>query len=262
MFLKVLKYDLKFSYKNLIIFYILALFFAFTGRILSLFDNSGIMLILSKINNGIIVTIFINVLINNLFRVWGRFVLNFYKDESYLTHTLPVDKNTLYLSKVVNGIVTMLSSVAVIILSIFICYYSKSNIELLKSSIDFITNVYDISVVGFLLQVFLLILVEFIFILMTGYLGVILGYKSNNNKMIKSLVYGFILYIASSLFMLLIVYISGLFNTDIMNLFTSVNMSFGVFKSLIFIVMIVYIILIVFEYIIGLKEINKGVNID
>ena len=66
----------------------------------------------------------------------------------------------------------------------------------------------------------------------------------------------------SSLLVLLSVYVSGLFNSDIMNLFTSTNIMMSVFKMLIFIVTIVYFILIIIEYLVGLKEINKGVNID
>lgn len=262
MFLKVLKYDLKFDYKNLIIFYILSLFFALTGRICSLFDNSGIMLIISKINNGIVIAMFVNIVINNLLRVWARFVLNFYKDESYLTHTLPVEKNILYLSKIVSGIITMLSSTIVIILCLFICYYSKENIELLKSSIDFVANMYESSVASFITRVFFLVFTELTFILITGYLGIIIGHKSNNGKMLKSCIYGFIFYMLSSLLVLLSVYVSGLFNSDIMNLFTSTNIMMSVFKMLIFIVTIVYFILIIIEYLVGLKEINKGVNID
>ncbi len=262
MFLKVLKYDLKFDYKNLIIFYILSLFFALTGRICSLFDNSGIMLIISKINNGIVIAMFVNIVINNLLRVWARFVLNFYKDESYLTHTLPVEKNILYLSKIVSGIITMLSSTIVIILCLFICYYSKENIELLKSSIDFVANMYESSVASFITRVFFLVFAELTFILITGYLGIIIGHKSNNGKMLKSCIYGFIFYMLSSLLVLLSVYVSGLFNSDIMNLFTSTNIMMSVFKMLIFIVTIVYFILIIIEYLVGLKEINKGVNID
>ena len=262
MFLKVLKYDLKFDYKNLIIFYILSLFFALTGRICSLFDNSGIMLIISKINNGIVIAMFVNIVINNLLRVWARFVLNFYKDESYLTHTLPVEKNILYLSKIVSGIITMLSSTIVIILCLFICYYSKENIELLKSSIDFVANMYESSVASFITRVFFLVFAELTFILITGYLGIIIGHKSNNVKMLKICIYGFIFYMLSSLLVLLSVYVSGLFNSDIMNLFTSTNIMMSVFKMLIFIVTIVYFILIIIEYLVGLKEINKGVNID
>lgn len=262
MLLKVLKYDLKFTYKNLIIFYSLSLFFALLGRICGLFDNSGIMLILSKINNGIAVSMLVSVLINNLMRVWARLVLNFYKDESYLTHTLPVKKSTLYLSKVLCGLITMLTSTMVIAASLLICYYSKENIELLKNSLNIVANLYESSITNLLLQVFTLIFLEFTFILLTGYIGIILGHKSNNNKMLKSCLYGFLTYMALSIIILLVVYVSGLFNSDIMNIFTSTTFTLTTFKSILLIVMITYTVLIIIEYIVGLKTVESGVNID
>lgn len=262
MLLKVLKYDLKFTYKNLIIFYSLSLFFALLGRICGLFDNSGIMLILSKINNGIAVSMLVSVLINNLMRVWARLVLNFYKDESYLTHTLPVKKSTLYLSKVLCGLITMLTSTIVIAASLLICYYSKENIELLKNSLNIVANLYESSTTNLLLQVFTLLFLEFTFILLTGYIGIILGHKSNNNKMLKSCLYGFLTYMALSIIILLVVYVSGLFNSDIMNIFTSTTFTLTTFKSILLIVMITYTVLIIIEYIVGLKTVESGVNID
>lgn len=262
MLLKVLKYDLKFTYKNLIIFYTLSLFFALLGRICGMFDTSGIMLILSKINNGIAISMIVSVIINNLMRVWARLVLNFYKDESYLTHTLPVKKSTLYLSKVLCGVITMLTSTVVIAASLLICYYSKENIELLKNSLNIVATLYDTSIASLLIQLFTLIFLEFTFILLTGYIGIILGHKSNNNKMLKSCLYGFLTYMASSIIILLVVYIRGLFNSDIMSIFTSTTFTLSVFKTILLIVMLTYLILIVLEYIIGLKTVNKGVNID
>lgn len=262
MLLKVLKYDLKFTYKNLIIFYSLSLFFALLGRICGLFDNSGIMLILSKINNGIAVSMLVSVLINNLMRVWARLVLNFYKDESYLTHTLPVKKSTLYLSKVLCGLITMLTSTIVIAASLLICYYSKENIELLKNSLNIVANLYESSITNLLLQVFTLLFLEFTFILLTGYIGIILGHKSNNNKMLKSCLYGFLTYMALSIIILLVVYVSGLFNSDIMNIFTSTTFTLTTFKSILLIVMITYTVLIIIEYIVGLKTVESRVNID
>lgn len=38
-------------------------------------------------------------LINGLMRSWVRFITNIYKDESYLTHTLTIEKKDIYLSK-------------------------------------------------------------------------------------------------------------------------------------------------------------------
>lgn len=262
MLLKVLKYDLKFTYKNLIIFYSLSLFFGILGRICGIFDTSGIMLILSKINNGIAISMIVSIIINNLMRVWARLVLNFYKDESYLTHTLPVKKSTLYLSKVLCGLITMLTSTLVIAITILLCYYSKENIELLKTSLNLVATLYESSITGLILQMFILVFLEFTFILLTGYIGIILGHKSNNNKIIKSCIYGFITYMSSAIIILLVVYISGLFNSDIMTIFTSTAFTISVFKTILLIAMITYLILIIIEYIIGLNIIKKGINID
>ena len=40
-----------------------------------------------------------SILINTMMRSWIRFRDSIYKDESYLTHTLPVTKNNIYNSK-------------------------------------------------------------------------------------------------------------------------------------------------------------------
>lgn len=86
---KLLKYDLKWSYKPLVIFYILAFIFACLGRIFSEIENSMIFNIIGQICKGALIAMLVNILINNLMRVWARFIKNIYKDESYLTHTLP-----------------------------------------------------------------------------------------------------------------------------------------------------------------------------
>ena len=50
--------------------------------------------------------------------------------------------------------------------------------------------------------------------------------------------------------------------SDIMSIFTSTTFTLSVFKTILLVVMLTYLILIVLEYVIGLKIVNKGVNID
>ena len=69
-------------------------------------------------------------------RCWARFTKNIYGDESYLTHTLPIEKKTIFISKYLTSIITMLASTAVILIVLFIAYYSKENIEWLKASLN------------------------------------------------------------------------------------------------------------------------------
>lgn len=126
---KLLKYDLENIYKILVVFYTLAIFFAILTRIFLNIENSFIMEIIGKICSGTTIAMIVNILINNLLRIWVRFRSNFYGDESYLTHTLPVKKETLYLSKFLTFIITLFTSFLVLGASLFIAYYSKENLE-------------------------------------------------------------------------------------------------------------------------------------
>ena len=90
---KLLKYDLKWCFKPLIVFYILSIFFAIMVRIVESFEQSLIILIIDKICCGVLIAMIINILINCFMRNWARFVKNIYKDESYLTP----NKTILYL---------------------------------------------------------------------------------------------------------------------------------------------------------------------
>ena len=97
---KLLKYDLKWCFNPLVVFYILAIIFSIITRIIESVDQTLILLIMDKICSGVVIAMLINILINCLMRNWVRFERNIYKDESYLTHTLPVSKNKIYLSKI------------------------------------------------------------------------------------------------------------------------------------------------------------------
>ena len=130
---KLLKYDLKNTFKLLSVFYVLAIFFAILTRIFLSIENSFVMDIIGKICSGTTIALMFNILINSIMRAWVRFKQSLYGDESYLTHTLPIDKKTLYNSKILTSLITLFISIAMIALTLFIAYYSKENIVLLKN---------------------------------------------------------------------------------------------------------------------------------
>lgn len=101
---KLLKYDLKWVYKVVVVFYILAFIFSVIGRGLRLIENSLVFSVVTQIVFGIAISMMVSSLINCLMRLWARFIRNVYKDESYLTHTLPVEKKAIYASKVISAI--------------------------------------------------------------------------------------------------------------------------------------------------------------
>lgn len=260
---KLLKYDLKWTYKLLIVFYLLAIFFAIIGRILTDIENSFILNIIGKICIGTTVAMIVNIIINSLMRSWVRFTRNLYKDESYLTHTLPVSKSTIYMSKILSGIISIFTSCITIVICLLICYYTKENMEALKNSLQIVANTYDSTIFSLLVTLTGTVFLEVVFMLFVGYLGIIVGHKSNNKKIIKSIIYGYVFYIATNAITLMAIYIGGLFNGDIMNLFNTVSApSVDIIKQILYGGMALYVIYIVSYYFIGKKQFEKGVNVD
>jgi len=260
---KLLKYDLKNIFKFLIIFYSLALFFGVLTRIFLNIENSFIMNIIGQICSGVTISMFFNILINNLMRLWIRFKNNFYGDESYLTHTLPVTKKELYLSKFLSAIISLFVSMIVITISLFIAYYSKENIELIKTLLTPVANAYNSTIIGMLAMLLFILFLEFANLLQSGFTGIILGHKMNSAKTGYSILFGFIAYMVTQLFVLLLLFVMALFNKDIMNLFyTTEIVNIDVLKLLIYVASGIYMVTLVIGYIINVKLFKKGINVD
>ena len=213
--------------------------------------------------NATEIAMFFNILINSIMRLWVRFKNNFYGDESYLTHTLPIDKKTLYLSKTLSSIITLFVSMTIIAFSLFIAYYSKENIEILKKILLPFIDIYNTSMVSIILIFLFIFMLEVLSLLQSGYTGMILGHRMNNAKMGYSILFGFITYMIIQILALLILFIFAIFNKDIMNLFfTNQMVNIYILKSIIYMSCIFYTIIIIVIYIINLKLFKKGVNVE
>lgn len=254
---KLLKYDLKWVYKLVVVYYGLAIIFALVGRGLSFIDNSFIFEFISKFSCGVSVAMVFNILINNIIRLWVRYINNIYKDESYLTHTLPVKKEEIYLSKVLTAVITMFTSIVVVAISLYICYWSNDLIDFIKMLLPG----FSWSVV--ILTIFVLIF-EFMFLIFLGYLAITIGYRSNQGKLVKSFLSGFIIYAVSSFMSLLILFIVGLFNSNILDLFKTANpiVSVDILNFILLIALVLYLVYIVLCNVISCKLLTRGVNVD
>ena len=260
---KLMKYDLETIYKGVIVFYILSIFFAILTRIFFGIENSFIMNIIAKVCSGVTIAMIFNILINNMMRLWGRFRQNLYGDESYLTHTLPIKKRTIYLSKFLTTLVSLFTSVLIIVLSLFIAYYSKENIELLKNILLPLAKIYNSTAITIILSFIFVIFLEIMNMQQSGFLGIVLGHRKNNNKIVYSIVFGFLAYLATQVFIIIVLFITGFFNKDIMNLFYTVDaLNIDTIKLCIYLAIMVYTLNIIILYFITSKVFKKGVNID
>ena len=261
---KLIKYDLENINKLLIIFYIITLIFAVLTRIFLSIENSFIFDIIGKICSGTTIALMINSIINNIIRLWVRFKSNLYGDESYLTHTLPVTKNQIYLSKFITSFITLFVSTLVIILTLFIAYYSKENLDfLIKGLLDPIAKIYDSSAIVIILLFIFICFLELFNILQAGYFGMICGHKMNSNKLLLSVAFGFIGYMVLQFILILILFVFAIFNKDIMNLFhTTGAVGIDMIKTVIWYGIIGYSVLIIIGFFVNIKLFNKGVNVD
>ena len=260
---KLLKYDLKWIYKLIGIFYILAFIASVVGRGLASIENSVVFSIISQIIIGFAVSMMVSSLINCLMRTWVRFTRNIYKDESYLTHTLPVEKKVIYASKVLAAIICTFTTILVIIACLFICYYSKANLQVLKSILELAASTYDTTVLNLLLLLAITLFVEILFIILIGFVGIILGHKSNKNKMAKSIIIGFILYTITQVVTLGVIGIVGLVDSSIMNLINTTDIiDINAVKNVIYLAIGIYAVYVIFYYVFGKKQFEKGVNVE
>ena len=258
---KLLKYDLEWCYKPLVVFYALTIFFSIIVRIVESCEQSLILLIIDKICCGVVIAMIINIIINCFMRNWARFVKNIYKDESYLTHTLPVSKNDIFLSKILTAIITLLTSFIIIIVCLAIATLNKDTWIILKESLEQSAIYFNCSVFSFIFVMVITIFFEFLFMMMSGILGIIIGHKSNNLKIVKSIIIGFAIYIILSILSIGILFIAGFIDPDIMSIFNNVEVSSNALKSMMVIGILVYAIYNLMIYFIGNKLLNKGVDV-
>ena len=99
--------------------------------------------------------------------------------------------------------------------------------------------------------------------LQAGFLGIVLGYRKNNNKLILSVMFGFLGYTFTQGLLLLLIYIIGLFNSSIMAMFgNQVQVDGGALRLLAYLSMGIYVLIIASMNILSRKVLNKGVNVE
>ena len=260
---KLLKYDLKSVFKYLSFFYLLTLVFGVLTRILLSIDNSFIIGVIGNISSLIVIVLLLSIIINNIMRLWMRFKSNLYGDESYLMHTLPVKKKELYLSKFICSVISLLVSMVVVVLVLFITYYSEDNLNFIREMLDSIVVLYDSNISTFIGIVVVVFFLEMLNLLQAGYTGIILGHRMNSGKIGYSVLFGYLVYMATQIFVLMIVFIVALFNKDLLNLFvTNSVVELGLFKFIMYMCLIVYLLSVGIVYLINVKLFGKGVNVD
>ena len=134
---------------------------------------------------------------------------------------------------------------------------------LIKGLINSITTGLEFNTGLFVVSMFTVIFLEVFNAIQCGFLGIILGYKRNNNKILYSVLFGFIAYLVAQSLVLFLVFITGFFNSSIMDLFNNdVMLDASSFKLLVVLAIILYLVIIFLMSVLCKKKFNEGVNIE
>lgn len=260
---KLFKYDAKNLYKFLIIFYALTIFFSITTRIFLEMKSTFMINLIANISKGFMYSMMASSLINTIMRSWVRFKETIYGDESYLTHTLPITKNTIFNSKYLLSLVSLLSTFLVIITGLLIAFYTPERIVLLKDYILNLSNSLNANVTIIIISILFILFLEIMCGMSSGLLGIILGHKKQNKKVGYSVLDGFLAYMVTQIISVLFLAISGTFNKEILDLFTTNNIpSIHALQLVLITGTLAYLIINASLYIISTKLLKKGVNVE
>lgn len=239
---KLFKYDLKWIGKVVVVFYALGMFFALLALLLGKSDTYLIKII-GRTCAGISMCMVFSAFFNSILRSWARFIQNIYKDEAYLTHTLPVKKNKIYLSKVVTAVTITIVSAIVIVLAILIAYNSSD--IMFETKLDYV----------------FFVLLQIVFIILVGFVGIIIGYKMNDHKTLKAVLISFGIFTLLSavspwllvLYVKIYMQINDTMKIPESNFFPTSSINFMI---------VLYFIYDIVLYFVGQKLFKKGVNVD
>ncbi len=278
MLAKLIKYDLKFVLKSvsiyIVVLFICALLVNLTAYDCEIHDGvstcadvPSVLQVAHSIFWNIMLAIgIIGLLLNTVIRIWARFKVNFYHDEAYLTHTLPIKRQTLWAAKFLSAVIVAIIVIAAIAVSFGILQLTPSG-KILAMGFGF--GAPDMSALFYCIYV-ITVLTQLLYCIMCGFTGIILGNKTGNRSTIRAIFCGLGIYLLGVLIMLGCFLIWSTFDDGIhAMLFTGMSSQSamvlsgeGYIEKALTGIGIIYAIYIAALYFINRKLLSRGVDID
>lgn len=265
MLTRLLKYDLKKMLKFLFIFFLLALFFGLLTRFFGLMSDSLAIAIIKGICNGTTISMMCSLFINCFMRSWVLFRSSLFGDESYLTHTLPVKKQTHYANKALTAGISLLSCMVGIVAVLFVTYWTEDLWNLIKVPLEYFAEYMNVPVWGIFLFLFVTLFLEFLNGIQVGFAGILIGHRFHQGKILLSVIFGFLGYLVCQTATLVGMLVIGLFDSEFFKMF-STNDLMAFKPSTIISVSLMgvafYALFCVAIYLFNTHLLKKGVNVD
>ena len=258
---KLMKYDLKKMLRILVYMYVISIALAGITRLISLGKDIQAISILGYVFSGITYSAIGSILVNTFVHIIKVFIDSFYRDESYLTHTLPVKKTQLLISKFLSSLIVILCSVVVCFASFFIMYFSSEFVDGLRTVIEMTVSNLNMSAGLFITLIVLVIFAQICTMISMAFAAIVKANTYNHKRLIKGLIWYVIYYFASMLVTLLVTVVVFAVG-GLLNELSAAVLSQTAFITILVVGFVLYIIYAIVYYAICNKIFKKGVNVD
>ena len=253
MFKRLIRYDLIWNVKLPAYYYAVALLSAVLYRLTESF-SSPVGSFIHAFLFGLCISMTVSTVINALIRCWLRFVNTSYKDQSYLFHTLPVKRQTLFGAHFVSSVLVMALTALGAFLCVLILTVGTEAGEWLKTLLRE-------NLAAFILGL-ICVFLEFNFLYICGAAGTILGYSSEGNRTLKSFLYSALLYLAASAALIGFLYLIGLADADLSAIFASGALPVGSLWKAFLAADLLYLLFSAVFILIGKNLYQKKINVE
>ncbi len=258
---KLFKHDLDRMTLYLRWVYVVSIALSCITRLIKLGNNVFLIKIIGQVFEGLTYAAIVNTAVNTFIHIWKVFQDNFFKDHSYLTHTLPVTKNQLIDSKFLASLVVIFSGFIVVIASLFIMLYSNNLMDLLKAFLVSLSAEFNISAGLFITLIAIVLFSQVCAIMAFALTATVKGYSYNTKRPLKGICWFLTYYFGCMISTVLLAVVTTAISGDINNLFSS-QISISTFIIIVTVAAISYTLHSILFYFLCKKEFNKGVNID
>jgi len=256
---KLLKYDFRTMYRELIFIYVITLLLALVIKVVDVFKYKlPILMFMQTLTVILFVISLLATFLYTFFAAVKIFYNNMLKDEAYLTHTLPVEKRKILLSKGIVALIWYIISLIVIIISLLI---------VLPGLVENIASVFDL-LSGGMNKIFLctilvaVLLFSYLQYLFGFILALSLGHSKLSNKMVKSFVYGLVIYMIWEMASLIMLGIVWVFVPEISEMIENEVFNSDSMVILYIASIALQMVMISVEYKLSVITLNKKLNLE
>jgi hypothetical protein len=232
---KIVKHDFLSLNKSLLVIYLLSTISTLVVLIASSF-NGDIAIATEAIAKDFALICLLITLLVPFFKCFFKIKDSLYKNEGYLTHTLPISKGTLYDGKMFAAIFTLIIS-WIIFASCFMSSFSGMNIIKL-----FLNVINDSKMLSTSIETISLAFTQLLFIFMSCMVGLILGSRLNKNKDSMTFLFGSLIY--------------SIVNFIVLFIIRKLDLDYFIYMTIIFGILNIVL------YFVGREIFKKGVNLE